>query len=89
MCVILDSMRLFNTHTLQIGVMFLQPHECITYFVESNLFSTFKVVISSILSVLHVIPRAVKTFTQSKLFSLKNLLCVSLIGPILMTFVLD
>ena len=48
----------------------------------------FASVILEICSVSYSIPREVKEVTQSKLFSLQNLRSVSLMGPILMTFVL-
>ena len=86
--VILERTKLLSTVIFPIGVIFLHPQAFVIHFKLSILFLIFVLVILSISSMIYSMPRAVKEFTQSSVFSLPNLLSDSLIYPILITYVL-
>ena len=74
--IILDKIKLLNTVTLPIGVMFLPIHVWIDLVMESILFRMFNSVMFSMFKVSYSIPRAVKENTHSRSFSLQKRLSV-------------
>ena len=86
--VILEISKLLETQTRPIGLMFRCVQFWASFLTESNLLPMLVMVMFSMSFTSYSIPRAVNLLTQSRLFSRQYRRSVSLIGPILMTFVL-